>query len=49
MPSVRILDTAYLWGLGGVKTRRVTGISGVLEMFYLNVDEGHGGSVGFKN
>ena len=22
---------------------------GVLEMFYLNVDEGHGGSVGFKN
>ena len=33
MPSVRILDTAYLWGLGGVKTRRVTGISGVLEMF----------------
>ena len=24
-------------------------LSGVLEMFYLNVDEGHGGSVGFKN
>ena len=28
MHGVRSLDTAYLWGLGGVKTRRVTGISG---------------------
>lgn len=33
MHSVRILDTAYLRGLGGVKTRRVTGISGLLGMF----------------
>lgn len=33
MHGVRSLDTAYLWGLGEVKTRKVTGISGVLGMF----------------